>query len=99
MIITVSAPRKARTSRTQNAQSLILGEDGFTPWRGISSSNLSFVRYRPADTSLEVQFQSGAVYQYTGVPESVYAGLLSAPSAGSYLAQQIKQRFPHSRVR
>lgn len=49
----------------------------------VSSSNLASVGYQ--DGILEVAFKSGSVYQYTGVPESVYEALMSAPSHGKFL--------------
>ena len=44
----------------------------------VSSSNLASVGYQ--DGILEVAFKSGSVYQYTGVPESVYEALIDRKS-------------------
>lgn len=49
----------------------------------VSSSNLASVGYQ--DGILEVAFKSGSVYQYTGVPESVYEALMSARHTVSFL--------------
>lgn len=54
----------------------------------VSSSNLASVGYQ--DGILEVAFKSGSVYQYTGVPESVYDALMSAPSHGKFFAAFIR---------
>jgi hypothetical protein len=36
----------------------------------VSSSNLVAVGYDPGSYTLEVEFHSGSIYQYSGVPES-----------------------------
>ncbi|TLN26716.1 KTSC domain-containing protein [bacterium] len=63
----------------------------------VSSSNLVSVGYDPATQTLRVQFKLGC-YDYTGVPESVYRGLLGAPSKGEYHAARIKYSFPYRRI-
>jgi hypothetical protein len=64
----------------------------------VTSSSLAAVGYDPADQVLEVEFTSGSVYQYIGVPVAVYTELLAAPSLGSYLARRVKPRYPVLRV-
>lgn len=63
----------------------------------VSSSNLASVSYQ--DGILEVAFKSGSVYQYTGVPESVYEALMSAPSHGKFFAAFIRNNYPYRQVR
>jgi hypothetical protein len=63
----------------------------------VSSSNLKSVGYE--NQTLEIEFHSGGLYQYPNVPSSIYQGLMSASSKGSYFAQQIKNRFPFHRLR
>ena len=41
--------------------------------------------------TLEVEFLSGAVYQYFDVPQSIYDGLMAADSHGKYFAAYIKK--------
>ena len=65
----------------------------------VSSSNLKSVGYDPKSKILEVEFNSGSIYQYTGVPESVIQGLMVAPSHGRYFAQNIRDRYPYTRIR
>ena len=43
--------------------------------------------------TLEVEFRSGAVYQYFDVPELESLNLLSAESVGRYLNQNIKGNY------
>ena len=46
----------------------------------VDSSNLAAVGYNPSRKVLEVEFNSGSVYQYYGVPEHEYRNLMSAGS-------------------
>lgn len=64
----------------------------------VSSSNIVSVGYDATSETMEVEFLSGSVYQYYNVPQSVYDAFLAAPSAGQFLAYQIKNAFPYSRV-
>lgn len=64
----------------------------------MASSNLSSVGYDPGSQTLEIEFLSGGIYQYFGVPASTYHGLMSAASNGSYFATWIKERFRYRRV-
>lgn len=47
---------------------------------------------------LELQFRNGAVYQYFLVPPSVYRGLLSARSKGTYFNQSIRGKYHYRRI-
>lgn len=62
----------------------------------VRSSNLSSVGYE--NGTLEVQFHSGGIYRYSGVPENVYRNLMSAASLGSYFAAFIKDRYPTKQI-
>lgn len=64
----------------------------------VSSSNLSAVGYDPASRVLEIEFHNGGVYQYSGVPQHVYDGLMSAGSKGQYFHAHIKDIYPYQRV-
>jgi len=66
--------------------------------QAVSSSNLRSVGYDLSSQTLEIEFKDGSVYQYFGVPQSVYSGLMSASSVGSYLAAQIKSTYRYARV-
>lgn len=62
----------------------------------VSSSNIASVGYEAG--TLYVSFNSGGLYAYSGVPESVYQGLMSASSHGSYLARYVKGVYPYRRI-
>lgn len=48
--------------------------------------------------TLEVEFFSGMIYQYYGVPEHLYDQLMQAGSKGRFLNAYIKNGFGYSRV-
>ena len=62
----------------------------------VISSNLRSVGY--ADGTLEVEFKSGAVFQYKNVPEHVYADMMNAASIGSFFSKNVKDSFVSSKV-
>lgn len=62
----------------------------------VSSFNISSIGYQ--NGTLYVSFHSGGLYAYSGVPESVYRGLMSASSHGSYLASHVKGVYPYRRI-
>lgn len=64
----------------------------------IDSSNLKSVGYDPETKILEIEFKSGRVYQYSGVPEEEYDNLLNAESAGSYFAKTIRPTYSCEQV-
>lgn len=64
----------------------------------VRSSNIQSVGYDPEPRLLEVQFHSGGVYQYSGVPEAVYQSFMQAASKGSYFNEHIKERYPCRQV-
>jgi len=64
----------------------------------VSSSNLASVGYDSAGYVLEVEFSDGDVYQYLDVPETVFQELVSAPSPGRYLNEQIKNNYRYLRL-
>ena len=64
----------------------------------IRSTSIAEVGYDPGTHTLEVQFRHGGIYQYFGVPASVYAELMQAASRGNYVAYQIRGRYRYVRV-
>lgn len=65
----------------------------------VVSSNLKSIGYDPESKILEIEFQNGSVYQYYGVPRSLYEGLMGASSHGKYFHQYIKDNFPYQKVK
>ena len=63
----------------------------------VDSSAISSVGYDEKSSVLEVEFASGAVYDYFKVPEKVYRALLKAPSKGSFVSRRVRDRYPFVR--
>jgi hypothetical protein len=66
--------------------------------QSVQSSNIASIGYDAASQTLEVEFLNGGVYQYFGVPQNIYQGIMSASSHGEYLAQHIKGHYRYSKV-
>lgn len=49
--------------------------------------------------TLSLWFADGDRYDYDGVPEAVFRGLLAAGSAGAFFAEHVRDRYPTRRVR
>ena len=62
------------------------------------SSNVARFGYDESNQVLKVEFKNGAIYDYYDVPENVFQGMTGAPSAGQYLAQNVKSRFRYART-
>lgn len=63
----------------------------------LSSSAISSVGYDERSSVLEVEFRSGAVYEYLKVPPRIYRDLLKAPSKGSFVSRRVRDRYPFVR--
>ena len=64
----------------------------------VVSTTLATVAYDRAGDILQLEFRSGTVYRYYGVPGEVHDGLLRASSKGRYFNGEIRKRFRHVRV-
>jgi hypothetical protein len=64
----------------------------------VQSSNLKSVGYDATSKTLEVEFNSGGIYQYSNVPKDIYMGLMRASSHGIFFARYVKDHFPTKRV-
>jgi hypothetical protein len=47
---------------------------------------------------LELEFRSGSIYRYDGVPQGVFEALLAAPSRGRFFNRRIRGRYPAERL-
>lgn len=63
----------------------------------VNSSNLVAVGYDKSTQTLRIKFNSG-IYDYYNVPESIFNGLLSAPSKGQYHHAHIKNSYRFNRI-
>ena len=67
------------------------------PLKPVTSSSLAALGYDADRQILAVQFRSGGIYHYAGVSPACAAACACAPSLGSYVATQIKGKYPMSR--
>jgi hypothetical protein len=58
----------------------------------VQSSNVRSVGH--AGRMLEVEFKTGAVYQFENVHPNTIRGLLKAPSKGKYLWRNVRGKYP-----
>lgn len=58
----------------------------------------SIARFGWANNVLAVEFVSGKMYAYTGVPQSEHLNMLSASSKGEYFSEHIRNSFPFKMV-
>jgi hypothetical protein len=60
----------------------------------LNSSAIYRAAYDPATRVLKIWFTSGdGPYNYYGVPQVVYDGLIQASSKGTYFHQRIKEQY------
>jgi hypothetical protein len=64
----------------------------------VSSSNIASVGYDADSQTLEVEFLKGGIYQYFQVPQNVHEDFMASSSKGQYHHQNIKNRYPTTRV-
>lgn len=65
----------------------------------VQSSDLRSVGYDAASATLEIEFHSGGMYQYSGVSQDVYDELMRAKSKGSYFHSHIRDHYLHTRLK
>jgi hypothetical protein len=64
----------------------------------VASTNVLSLGYDAASETLEVEFNSGAIYQYYNVSVALHEQLMVAPSKGQFINAYIKNAYPYSRV-
>jgi KTSC domain-containing protein len=65
----------------------------------VTSESLASVGYDAATPMLEVEFTTGRVYRYFGVPARVYADLMAASSLGAFFNARIRNAgYDYERV-
>jgi len=56
------------------------------------------IGYSPETNDLEIEFSSGGVYRYAGVPESVFQEFIHAESLGAFVATRIRGAYEFTRL-
>ncbi len=64
----------------------------------VRSSSIASIGYDAGTKTLQVEFNSGRVYQYYGVPKAVHSDLVGAPSIGAYSNANIRPNYPYARL-
>lgn len=64
----------------------------------VTSSNIVSVGHDQNVDVLEVEFQSGAVWQYHGVTAETHANMIAAPSVGGYFAREIRGNYNEAKI-
>jgi hypothetical protein len=59
----------------------------------VKSRILRSAGYNENSKILEIEFQSGLVYEYLGVPPKVYKDLMSSDAVGKYFSDKVRTRF------
>lgn len=59
----------------------------------MQSASLVSVGYDPESSELEVEFRTGAIYRYAGVPSDVHAWLMRSRSKGGLFNRLIRDRY------
>jgi hypothetical protein len=65
----------------------------------LNSTALEAATYQDELALLELEFHSGAIYQYAGVAAQTYQELLLAESKGAYFHSHIRNRFACVKIR
>jgi len=64
----------------------------------VESSMIRSFGFEASISTLEVEFNSGAIWQYFDVPESLYYEMQSAGSCGKFFNANIRGQYSESRV-
>jgi KTSC domain len=64
----------------------------------VKSRILRSVGYDENTKILEIGFQSGLVYQYSGVPQKVYTDLMRSSEIGKYFSDKVRTQFQTKQV-
>lgn len=59
----------------------------------VKSSNIAAIGYDSASRKMEVEFTTGAVYEYSNVSPSTVRAFRKAKSIGRYFSKHIKSNF------
>jgi hypothetical protein len=65
----------------------------------VSSSNIKSIGYERTLMILEVEFKNGHIYQYMNVPNNIFQEIMNASSCGTYLHQNVMNRFGFEKIR
>jgi hypothetical protein len=64
----------------------------------VKSRILRSVGYDQSAKILEIEFQTGLVYQYLAVPPKVFGDLMHSDEIGKYFSEKVRPRFQTKQV-
>jgi len=64
----------------------------------VESSNIAAVGYDSETETLQIRFHSGKTYQFYGVPDNLFEGLLTAESVGKYFAANVRGQYEYKKL-
>ena len=64
----------------------------------VISASIAAVAYDEQSRALDVEYASGRIYRYLGVPEEVFTWLLKARSKGGFVNRMIRDRYEYTEV-
>jgi len=64
----------------------------------IESSMINSIGYDSNSSTLEIEFNSGVVWQYFDIPESLWFNFENTESKGKFFHREIKNQYNESRV-
>lgn len=64
----------------------------------VESTNIKSVGYFSVGRILVVEFTTGAIYQYSDVPEAVFVDMMNSKSKGKYFSAEIKGKYSSVKV-
>jgi len=64
----------------------------------IESKAIRSIGYDPSNSTLEIEFNSGAIWQYYDFLESTWYEFQGASSKGTFFHQEIKNQYSGSQV-
>lgn len=64
----------------------------------VNSSNIESIGFDEGSQTLEIEFHTGAIYQYYSVPKSLYEDFIRASSHGSFFHIHIKGRYNDTKI-
>ena len=65
----------------------------------VTSSNIASIGYDSSTSTLEIEFNTGSIYEYSNVSSNINAALMSASSHGTYFNANIKGRYSFRQIK
>ena len=66
--------------------------------QSVKSRILRSVGYDDSTKIMEIEFQTGLVYQYLAVPPKVHADLMHSGEIGKYFSEKVRPKFQTKQV-